>query len=218
MVSMISNSHFRTERALLSNTSSSIQKSLVSDALQRPAHKITGLPADSSSQLLPPVDPRIPTVGQHVFGVYETYVPPIQIPDWRSNRVQREATTPLQRELALEEQAALERLRNGVAHESKQWTSGGTDESAPQSDASIPRNPAGFRLVSARSRRTAGATGSQTLDANPTPMQINQQKIPATAQQTSETSRERLTVKPSELINRCVNVDRAPTMFDTNAR
>ena len=204
---MISNSNFYRGCALPSNTSNSIHKSLVKDALQREVFEINGLPDDSSSQLLPTVDPRIPTVGQHTFGEYKTYTPPIELPDWRTNRVQREST-PLQRELALEEQAAMERLR--VARELRQWTSGTTEESTLTSDFSIHRNSAGFRLFSAGSRGAAAATGAQSLVNNLTQVQVIKQKLPATAQRHSETSTEQHTVNLSELINKCVNVDCVP--------
>ena len=195
--------------ALPSNTSSSIHKSLIKDALQRQVLEINGMSADSLRQLLPSVDPRIPTVGQHIFGEYETYKPQIQLPDWRTNRVQREST-PLQRELTLEEQAAMERLR--AARELRQWTGGANEEST--SDSSIHRNSAGFRPFSAGSRI---ATGAQMLDTKPTQVKASIQMVPREAQRRSETPAGWLTVNPSDMINKCVNVDRAPIQFITNA-
>ena len=68
------------------------------------------MPSVWSSQLLPEVDPRIPTVFKHRLGEYERYTPKVQLPDWRTNRVQRGAT-PLEQDLALEERAATQRQR-----------------------------------------------------------------------------------------------------------
>ena len=189
--------------ALTSNTSSLINKNLVKDALQRPVHEINGLPSDRSNQLLPEVDPRIPTVGQHTFGEYASYKPNFILPDWRKNRNQQE-TTPLEREITMEERAAMERLR--AAREGGQWTNGAHAEST--SDLSIQGKSAGYRL---RSSSFVGEIGAQTIDKILTTTQaqvpINQQQlVPIAAQQRLEISRERYAVNLISMSNNCANV------------
>ena len=132
--------------------------------------------------------PRIPTVGQHTLGVYANYKPNVILPDWRKNRNQQE-TTPLEREIATEERAAIERLR--APREGDQWTNGAHAEST--SALSIQGKSAGYCL---RSSSFVGETVAQTIDkilpTTPAQVPINQQQlVPIAAPQQSEIPEER---------------------------
>ena len=191
------NPNFQGGIVLPSNTSSLNTQ----DALQR---RINGLPSDQSIQLLPEVDPRIPTVGQHTFGEYASYKPNCILPDWRKNRNQQE-TTPLERETAMEERAAMERLR--AAREGSQRTNGAHTGST--SDLSNQGKSAGYRL---RSSSFVGETGAQTtidkiLTTTPAQVPSNQQQlVPIAAQQRSEIPKQPHAENPISMINNCANV------------
>ena len=201
-------------RVLFSPSNTSINKLIVTDALPRPVHEINGLPSDRSNQLLPEVDPRIPTVGQHTLGVYANYKPNFMLPDWRKDRNQQEST-PLEREIATEERAAIERLR--APREGDQWTNGAHAEST--SALSIQGKSGDYRL---RSSSFVGETVAQTIDkilpTTPAQVPINQQQlVPIAAPPQSEICEERHLENPISMINNRVNVDLVPVEIATNA-
>lgn len=193
--------------------SKSINSSLFKDAIQRPVPQINGMPSNGLSQLLPVTDPRVPSVGQHTFGDYKPYISSTQVPDWRQSRSQRE-TTPLQRELAREEAAALQRLR---ASREEQRTSGSVAEAA--SDTYVHQDTIGYSyhqdMGSARERASdrIGAQVSANIAANNVDRILgNQQQEPLVVQRRQEThaGRDTRRVNPPDIINECLNVERVP--------
>lgn len=194
--------------------SKSINFSLFKDALQRPVPQINGMPSNGLNQLLPITDPRVPSVGQHTFGDYKPYISSTQVPDWRQSRSQRE-TTPLQRKLAREEAAALQRLR--AAREEQQRTSGSFAEAASgtyvhqdtvgysyHQDMGSTRERASARIEAQVSANIAANNGDRVLE--------NQQQEPLVVQRRQETyaGRDTRTVNPPDMINECLNVERVP--------
>lgn len=138
--------------------SNSIQSSLVYDALQRPVPEINGMPINSSTcQFLPNTDPRLPAVGKYTLGNYANYTPSAaslaKLPNWRENRVQQRESTQLERELALEEQAASQRLR--AARDEHQRSIGANAEG--MADQRGRNNSAEYRLNQSSPREQSGA-------------------------------------------------------------